>query len=152
MNSAADYVPDTGNPRVRLIALLNNLLTCAQTIRIQQSQATVEAQWAKHYRDHADAAWKSINQLHKAAMEILRDPQSVPSVESVETPAPRSPLPCPHCGTPAIRRRYQHDASRFFYACPSTDCNATHTDESDALAAWNRRTPTAPISPLPASP
>ena len=49
------------------------------------------------------------------------------------------PLPCPHCGADAELKRYQHDASRVYYACSMPRCSYTYKDESAALKAWDRR-------------
>lgn len=50
-----------------LLAALDTMLYHAQTLRIQQVQATAE--WEQHHRDKADAAWKVINDTHRQAME-----------------------------------------------------------------------------------
>ena len=87
--------------------------------------------------DKKHNTWLNTSQkVFEAILDYFGDRNPTPA----EVPATGTPLPCPHCGTAATKRRYQHDASRFFYACPNTDCNATHTDETEALAAWNRRT------------
>ena len=49
------------------------------------------------------------------------------------------PAPCPHCGAPARRFPYQHDANRFYFGCSTGDCAATYTNETQAVEAWNRR-------------
>lgn len=56
----------------RLVGLLDDMLSNAQTLRIQQSQATSEAGWGKHLTEKADAAWQHLNEAHKAAMRIAR--------------------------------------------------------------------------------
>ena len=49
------------------------------------------------------------------------------------------PAPCPHCGAPARRFPYQHDANRFYFGCSDGGCAATYTDQSQAIEGWNRR-------------
>lgn len=59
-----------GDYNVRVAALLNALdvmLDNAQSLRIQQVQAT--AKWEQEYKDKANAAWKAINDAHRDAVE-----------------------------------------------------------------------------------
>lgn len=44
---------------------LNLVLDAAQTLRIQQVQAT--ADWEQKYRDLSDAAWRQLNDNHEMA-------------------------------------------------------------------------------------
>lgn len=52
-------------------------------------------------------------------------------------------LPCPHCGSPARRHRYQHERTRIYFGCESTRCPGDQTfpesEEAEAAAAWNSR-------------
>lgn len=47
------------------------MLNSAQTLRIQQVQATAE--WSADYKEKADAAWASINAAHKQIHDICTD-------------------------------------------------------------------------------
>jgi hypothetical protein len=53
--------------------------------------------------------------------------------------------PCPHCGSLARRHRYQHDRTRIYFGCESSNCPGNHTfdesKEAEAIGAWNTRAP-----------
>ena len=68
--------------------LLNKLLRDAQTLRIQQVQATSEAGWSKELRKKSDDAWDRINMVHEAlTLEIIPEMVSKGEVrEAVRDP------------------------------------------------------------------
>jgi ssDNA-binding Zn-finger/Zn-ribbon topoisomerase 1 len=77
-------------------------------------------------------------------MKQKTDPAAAETAQTTDSQAvvhPRlvQPLPCPHCGSDAELKRYQHDTSRVYYGCSIPRCSYTYAADADALAAWNRR-------------
>lgn len=48
---------------------LDTILDAAQTLRVQQVQAT--SKWKREYKDKADDAWKRLNEAHKRLTERI---------------------------------------------------------------------------------
>jgi len=60
----------------QLDELLNTMARSAQRIRIQQVQATVEANWDKSLTQIADFAWRDFNAANREATELVEAHQA----------------------------------------------------------------------------
>ena len=59
------------NSKETLQSILGSIMIDAQTIRIQQVQATI--MWPQHLQKQGHEAWNNIYKLHKEASELIEE-------------------------------------------------------------------------------